>query len=233
MSKQLFLPLQLPDDEIFDSFIPGANQQVVSHLQSWLNDEQSGPFLTYISGDSGTGKSHLQYSLCSAAASQGMTCAYVGFKNLAELHPDLLNDLELVAVICLDDIHLLEGHTQWQTAVFDLINRVRESGQSRILVSGLQGPAQLPLALADLRSRLSWGLSFHLKGLDDEGRMEALRSRAYRRGMSMPLEVARFLLNHCHRDMPALLAVLDRLDATSLQEKHRLTIPFVKKVLDL
>lgn len=233
MSKQLFLPLQLPDDEVFDSFIAGANQQVVSHLQDWLNGKNSTLFLTYISGDSGTGKSHLQYSLCSEAATLGLTCAYVGFKNLTDLHPDLLADLEQVAVICLDDVHLLEGHPQWQTAVFDLINRVRERGRSRLLVSGLQGPAQLPLALADLRSRLSWGVSFHLRPLDDEGRVEALRGRAHRRGMGMPLEVARFLLNHCHRDMPALLAVLDRLDATSLQEKHRLTIPFVKKVLDL
>ncbi|WP_102796896.1 DnaA regulatory inactivator Hda [Bowmanella denitrificans] len=233
MNKQLFLPLQLPDDETLDSFIAGDNQQVVSHLQQWLEQPQPTPFITYISGDSGTGKSHLHYSVCSIAASNNLSCAYIGFKNLAELHPDLLADLENVALICLDDIHLLNAQSAWQAAVFDLINRVRERGDGRILVSGLQGPTHLPLALADLRSRLSWGLSFHLRPLDDESRMEALRSRAHRRGMTMPKEVARFLLTHCHRDMPALLAVLDKLDATSLQEKHRLTIPFVKKVLGL
>ncbi|MBN7824416.1 DnaA regulatory inactivator Hda [Bowmanella dokdonensis] len=233
MSKQLFLPLQLPDDETFESFIAGDNQMVISHLQNWFATHTNAPFLTYISGEAGAGKSHLLYSLCAQVAGSGQTCAYISFKRIEELHPDFLTDLERVKLICLDDIHLLEGQADWQRAVFDLINRVKEGGDGRLLVSALQGPGQLPLDLPDLRSRLSWGVSFHLRPLDDEQRLAALRSRANRRGISMPMEVGRFLLNHCHRDMPTLLAVLDKLDKSSLQAKHRLTVPFVKKVLNL
>lgn len=232
MSSQLYLPVQLPDDEDFDSFFAGQNQQLVSHLTSWI-DAPERPFLTYISGEHGQGKSHLLYSLCNLAADRDLSCAYVGFKNDTELAPEMLIGLEQMAYICLDDIHLLENKPDWQRAVFDLINRGKEQGRCRLVVTALQGPKKVPLALADLRSRLSWGLSFHLHPLSDEMRTEVLRARAYRRGMMMPQEVARFLINHCHRDMPTLMNVLEKLDVSSLQASHKLTIPFVKKVLHL
>ncbi|ALS98436.1 DnaA regulatory inactivator Hda [Lacimicrobium alkaliphilum] len=232
MSSQLYLPVQLPDDENFESFYAGQNQQLVSHLKSWSVSSQR-PFLTYISGEPGQGKSHLLYSLCNLAADNSQTCAYVGLKNHAELAPEVLSGLELMDYVCVDDIHLLEGKSDWQQAVFDLINRVREQGQCKMVISAIQGPKQVPLALADLRSRLSWGLSFHLQPLTDDMRTEVLVARAYRRGMTMPSEVARFLINHCHRDMPALMNVLEQLDVSSLQASHKLTIPFVKKVLNL
>ncbi|WP_088328451.1 DnaA regulatory inactivator Hda [Lacimicrobium sp. SS2-24] len=230
MISQLYLPVQLPDDENFESFHAGPNAQLISHLKSWFDTSQS-PFLTYISGEHGQGKSHLLYSVCNLAADSNKTCAYVGLKNLAELAPEMLSGLEHLDCICLDDIHLLQGQQEWQRAVFDLINRVREQGQCRLAITALQGPKQVPLALADLQSRLSWGVSFHLQPLSDEMRTEVLTSRAYRRGMTMPAEVARFLINHCHRDMPTLMKVLEKLDVSSLQAGHKLTIPFVKKVL--
>ncbi|MDF2177565.1 DnaA regulatory inactivator Hda [Aliiglaciecola sp. CAU 1673] len=231
MNRQLFLPVQMPDDETFESFIAGENLQLIKHLQHWLSTPE--PFLTYVSGESGSGKSHLHYALCTECGVRQLSFAYISFKDLGELHPDVLNDLEQLDLICLDDIHLLAAKADWQRAVFDLINRVKESGHAKLLVSALQGPAQLPVELADLRSRLSWGLSFHLKSLSDELRTEALIVRAHRRGMLMSLDVARFLLNHCHRDMPTLLKVLDKLDNSSLEAQRRLTIPFVKKALGL
>lgn len=231
MTRQLFLPVQMPDDETFDSFIAGENLQVVQHLQQWLHAAE--PFLTYVSGESGSGKSHLHYALCSDCADRQLSVAYISFNDLGQLHPDVLMDLEQLNLICLDDVHLLAGKSDWQRAMFDLINRVKERGGSKLLVSALQGPGQLPVELADLRSRLSWGLSFHLKPLNDELRAEALIVRAHRRGMLMSQDVARFLMNHCHRDMPTLLTVLDKLDNSSLEAQRRLTIPFVKKVLAL
>jgi DnaA family protein len=51
--------------------------------------------------------------------------------------------------------------------------------------------------------------------------------------MHMPEEVANFLLTHVPRDMTNLISVLDALDALSLQEKRKLTIPFVKSALNI
>jgi DnaA family protein len=47
------------------------------------------------------------------------------------------------------------------------------------------------------------------------------------------LEVAKYLLMHYPRDLRTQLALLDRLDKLSLQEKHKITIPFIKSQLTM
>ena len=44
-------------------------------------------------------------------------------------------------------------------------------------------------------------------------------------------EVARYLLHHFPRNLKELIAILDRLDGASLATQRRITIPFVKIVL--
>ena len=70
-----------------------------------------------------------------------------------------------------------------------------------------------------------------LRGLDDQGKAEALRLQARQRGMDMPEEVAGYLLRRSPRDMTALFALLDMLDQASLAAQRKLTVPFVKEVL--
>ena len=43
----------------------------------------------------------------------------------------------------------------------------------------------------------------------------------------------RWMLRRVDRDLPALTAVLDRLDHASLASQRRLTVPFVRQVLAL
>jgi DnaA family protein len=145
----------------------------------------------------------------------------------------MLDDLEHSQLICLDDVDALQGTISWQVGVFDLINRVKENGTSRLVITANASPNNLQLELADLTSRLSWGISYKLNALGDEQRSEALIKRAEQRGLSMPKKVATYLVNHWRRDMPALMNTLDRLDVISLQEQRKLTIPFVKTALHL
>ena len=42
-------------------------------------------------------------------------------------------------------------------AIFDLYNRILESGKTRLLITGDRPPRQLNLGLPDLASRLDWG----------------------------------------------------------------------------
>jgi DnaA family protein len=69
--------------------------------------------------------------------------------------------------------------------------------------------------------------------LTDEQRQKALIVKAQHRGLNMSKDVAKYLVNHWQRDMPALIASLDILDEQSLQQQRKLTIPFVKIILDL
>ena len=89
-------------------------------------------------------------------------------------------------------------------------------------------------ALEGLEQRLqeSMGVAvIGLKPLDDSGREALLRDRSAARGLELPAEVSRWLLNHLPRDTGSLLAALEQLDRASLSAKRRLTLPFVQAVL--
>jgi DnaA family protein len=62
--------------------------------------------------------------------------------------------------------------------------------------------------------------------------MEALQLRARHRGLKLPPETASYLIKRSRRDMASLYELLDQLDMESLRAKRRLTIPFVRDVLE-
>ena len=109
----------------------------------------------------------------------------------------------------------------------------RVGPQSGKLLFSYAAPASLPLKLADLKSRLGAGITFHIQSLSDEEKLMALQLRARFRGMVLPAEVGQYLLRHFPRDMGKLFLLLDELDRASLAAQSRLTIPFVKTVLQM
>jgi DnaA family protein len=116
-----------------------------------------------------------------------------------------------------------------QLALFNLINAARE-GMGRILAAGDVPPARLPLR-PDLATRLSWGLVYGLVPPSEADKLMALAERARARGMDLPDEVARYLLRHCRRDLPNLLAQVDALDAYSLSLKRPVSLPLLRDLL--
>ena len=60
-----------------------------------------------------------------------------------------------------------------------------------------------------------------------------MQQKARLRGMELPDEVARFLLNRQQRDIRELVQILDLLDKASIVHQRKLTIPFVKDMLSL
>ena len=149
---------------------------------------------------------------------------------LAEDAPELLDNLELCELVCLDDLDAVAGRSDWEEGLFHLFNRLRDSGR-RLLLAGTMSPRELPIQLPDLKSRLTLALVFQLHELSDEDKLRALQLRASRRGLQMSDEVGRFILTRGERSMSALFELLERLDQASLQAQRKLTIPFLKETL--
>ena len=102
---------------------------------------------------------------------------------------------------------------------------------TKFLLSAAAPPEHLDVAMPDLRTRLAACVVVGLVPLDDAERAALLKDRAQARGLLMPDEVARWLLNTQARGSGALIDALDALDRASLSEKRRLTLPFVQSVL--
>ncbi len=229
MSMQLTLGIKLRDDATFDNFYGGGNEAVITALQQFLTHPQE-QFI-YLWGRSGVGCSHLLEACCHQLHANHKPVVYLQMddKNLA---PAVLQDLETLDLVCIDNIEAVLGNPQWEEALFHLYNRIRDS-QSRLLIAATQPPARLSSQLPDLKSRLAWGLCFQVKGLNEQQLICALQLRAAHRGLSLPQEVATYLMRHFPRNMASLFEIFEKLDHASLAEQRRLTIPFVKKTLDL
>lgn len=227
-AAQLVLGIRLQDDATFSNFFGEQNSQLVAHLKQFLQENEEHFF--YIAGLQGSGKSHLLQACCHEMAAYDKSAVYIPLSNLQELNVKILDDLEYVEMICIDDIQCVAEHPEWQEALMHLYNRSRAT-KAKLIVSGDLPPRELPLALADLKSRLSWGLMYQLLPLNDEDKVVTLQVRAKERGFELTNEVANFLLRRCSREMPTLFELLERLDHASLSAQRRLTIPFVKEVL--
>ena len=71
-----------------------------------------------------------------------------------------------------------------------------------------------------------------LHELDEDGQVAALELRASRRGLELSREAAAWLVHRMPRDMHSLCGVLDRLDEAALAAQRRLTVPFLRQVLE-
>lgn len=221
--RQLPLAVRLRDFAVFETFEPGPNGAAVAAL---ADPTATGPAL-WIWGPAGSGKSHLLQAACAAHAG----AAYLPVPDLLPAGPGVLEGWQDRSLVCLDDIDRLAGRAEWEQAAFKLFNSLWERGGC-LVVSASAGPATTRFTLPDLQSRLAWGGVFRLEQLSDEDRIAALRRRALHRGLQLPVEAARYLLRRLPRDMRALCGWLDTLDVASLAAGKRLTLPFVKSVIE-
>ncbi|HKE94577.1 MAG TPA: DnaA/Hda family protein, partial [Povalibacter sp.] len=151
--------------------------------------------------------------------------------DLVNVGPEVLSGCGELACVCLDDVERIAGRADWERALFALHQRLDEH-QGRLVVASVTAPAATGIELADLRSRLGGGLVLTLQVLDESGQIEALQLRAQLRGFDLPLETAQYLLRRLPRDMPSLCEFLDQLDDASLVAQRRLTVPFVREVMN-
>ncbi len=230
--QQLSLGIKLDNQATFDNFYaPNGTPQ---HLAKMLLQDD-GKQYAYICGSSGTGLSHLLQAVCrqhSLRPSAG-AAIYLPLKELRDYPPEqVLQGLDACDMVCLDDLDQVAGLEAWQAPLFNLFNRCSESG-TRLLITAHTLPDFLEVLLEDLLSRLKSGISLQLIDYKDADLRRLLQHRASALGLYLSDEVALFLLHRLPRNSHRLMEALEKLDAVSLREQRRLTLPFVKSVLDL
>src|SRR3546814_1239013 len=102
--------------------------------------------------------------------------------------PEALQGFEQQPLLVLDDIDAVADQRDWVLALLRLIDRRRADGYS-FLLSASAPPAHLPVAVPDLRTRLSACVVMGLLPLDDDERAALLKSRANAQGLTPPEQV--------------------------------------------
>jgi len=225
---QLPLGVSLRHRRSFSNFIAGQNAAAVAVLRDSLLAHAGG--IVYLWGSSGSGKSHLLEACCGDASMHGRPVAYLPL-GTAQAQPEMLNGLADVQLLCIDDVDRVAGDRAWEEALFHLYNQAEQAACPMVLAASA-APRAPAWRLPDLVSRLSAAVVWRLRALDDAERREALQLHARERGFVLSDEVVTFVMKRLRRDMVSLSAFLERLDRSSLAAQRRITVPFVKGLLE-
>ena len=227
--RQLPLPVRLRASSVFDSFYAGPNEAAVRELGALKRHVR--PPVVWLHGPGGTGKTHLLQAVCARTGVCGEATAYLPLAELSPLQPGLLEGCEALSFVCIDDLDRIAGDEMWERALFRLYTELEESG-GRLVIAASVPPNHARIALPDLASRLAAGCVLWLRPLDDEQQLLALQARAAQLGLELPTETAQYLLRRLPRNMTTLCDELEKLDEASLATQRRLTVPFVRQMLE-
>lgn len=236
MVAQLPLEFNLLDSATFSNFFFSQDNKLLANiLKNFVEDSNQEKFF-YLWGHKESGKTHLLQACCSLALEKNISAIYISLDNLLinqdKLHSNFFDGLENLSLLCIDDLQLIINNHQLEESLFYLFNNIL-ANQHKLIVSANCVPSNLEIHLPDLKSRMTWGITYYLHGLTEKEKITALIMRAEQIGLQLNETVANFLLARLSRNTGELFDTLELLDTASLAAKRKLTIPFVKKVLKL
>ena len=206
------LSLVLPDGYTFDEYIVGANARVIAQLRrestAWLYGDQS------------VGKTHLLRALCDSLENS----IYIDCPGAD------LSGCETFDLIAVDNIESFVGEYETELEL-QMLYQSLDFDRNRLVTASQLHPHTVRFALKDLASRFRAFQTLYLEPLPADEKARFLIQCAKRRGIEVPENVAEYTVDRAERSQSALIAFLDKLDQTSLEQSRRVTIPFVRSLL--
>lgn len=163
----------------------------------------------YLFGSPATGKSHLLSAICESFIEMDKSAICLSLNELIHTDVNVLSSLETFDVIAIDDLEVIEQSSEWQEALFHLINRSRE-GQRQLLFAANTKAMSLPFQLTDLLTRLAQAPSFRVPdGQELADRQALLQSILRRRGWQFDERILEHLLQEGPHKIGAMMDVLN------------------------
>jgi DnaA family protein len=223
--RQLPLGVELGVSHRFETYSEGSNAGAVEALRRLADG--SGAAAVWIYGPPGSGRSHLLQATCARAGDAGRATAWLPLALVKDEGPAILDGFEALDLVALDDLQLVAGLPDWESALFKLFLGLAER-RAGMAFAATNAPAATAIRLPDLASRLAASEVHRLEPLAEPEQAAALQQRASRRGLELPDETLAFLMRRAPRDFATLCRMLDALDIESLAAQRRLTVPFVR-----
>ncbi len=200
-----------------DFIITNSNREAFSGMTQWTTWSQN---VLLLIGPQYSGKTHLAtifQTLSSAVFTlQDNLQAYEEFfhSNLAPFILDSLNFQEL------------------EEPLLHFYNLCREK-QRTLLLTAETHPIQWNIKLPDLKSRLMATPSITIQPPDDALIKGILLKRFSDLQINISDNVLEYLLTHIERSYSAIQTIVSLLNEASLSEQKKVTLPLIKKVLNL
>ena len=216
------LPLRFPLKQQFTlkRFHVGRNIELIGHLQDHGN-------IWMYSADA-VGKTHLLQALCHETEN----AVYLPANRMSDSHLDLTG-YDAFPLLLIDDVDWWLGHIEMEQKFFALFEAVQSQAGRMIIATSKGSPMQQSFVLKDLASRMRSFYCFEVMPLSESGYRDLFYEKAKTRGLLLNREVIDYMFIRVNRSHRNLLYLLDKIDSESLAQGREITIPFVRKVLDL
>jgi len=196
----------------------------------------------FLFGGPGLGKTHLAQAIGIAikkkypelvvlyVPANRFKTQYMDAVNVKNKLTDFLAFYMKMDVLIMDDIQDLVGPST-QNAFFNIFNHLHQSGKQLIFTSD-RPPVELENFEARLLSRLKWGLSVELQKPDFNTRLEMLKARAFREGVSLSDDVLRFLATRIKSNFRELEGALISLIANATLAHKEITVGLAESITE-
>lgn len=242
--QKLQIDPQLKPDNTFENFIEGDCNRLARSAGYAVAQNPGGtafnPLMIY--GNSGLGKTHLAQAIGIEVKERfpDKIVLYVNANKFQTQYTeatrnnnrnDFLHFYQMIDVLILDDVHEFAGKEKTQETFFHIFNHLHQSGKQLILTSD-KPPIELKGMEQRLLSRFKWGLTADLQIPDFETRMEILRRKVYKDGISLSDEVLEYIASHVSNNVRELEGALVSLLAQSMLNKREITLELAAKLIN-
>lgn len=226
MASQIPLPLSFDKRFSLGNYIADNASYLNQHLTALF--DETGEVLIGLWGGSDSGKTHLLNACAHYARACDVPFHLFDAALLVTARAKGFSDLPTGSVLGVDNLDLLAGNRQWEEQFYQVVNRVK-AGELRFVFTLSRQPRDIGFRLADMKSRLMWGLLIALESPQDEQIEAILKARAKLLGLEITNDVIRYLLGHYSRKLSDQMQLLYRLDHASMSKQRKITIPLVRE----
>ena len=206
-----------------DNYISGENKHLIKALKEFAKNNHGK--LIYLFGEKSTGKSHLCKAVFDIIEDTKILVNQHNFETLSDI------DLQNINYLILDDFEIILEKGNNEDTLFYYVNEFIISKKS-LLISSINSTEQITFTKKDLKSRLTSNLIFNIKEISDERKVEVLKNITEDIGWTIEEKVCQYIMYHYRRDLFFLCNVLKSIDENSLALKKKVTIPFVKSIIE-
>ena len=242
--QKLQIDPQLKADNTFENFVEGDCNRLARSAGFAVAQNPGGtafnPLMIY--GNSGLGKTHLAQAI-GIEVKEKFPDKVVLYVNANKFQTqfteatrnnnrnDFLHFYQMIDVLILDDVHEFAGKEKTQETFFHIFNHLHQMGKQLVLTSD-KPPIELKGMEQRLLSRFKWGLTADLQTPDFETRMEILKRKVYKDGISLSEEVLEYIASHVTNNVRELEGALVSLLAQSMLNKREITLELAAKLVN-
>jgi len=202
-----------------DFFVSPANANAVAMVEAWNTWPNHKLALV---GPSGAGKTHLAHVWAELASARIVSATALPQLDIPELAS---------RNIALEDVAMIAGNPQAETALFHLHNLALAQNHSLLITADL-APARWGLTLPDLKSRMESTTSVIIESPDDTLLAAVMMKLFTDRQLSPTPETIPFLIRHIDRSFDMARRVVSALDDAALSQGREINRKLAGDVLD-